>query len=636
MSEASSAKKVVHRSTGKKASAGARQEMRSSVERSLAQREAELSLINSIQVGLASKLGMQEIYELVGDKIREIFNAPNVTFGIRDRVNNLATFPYAVVEGERVHPGPFPPDPMGLYLEKNCEPLLVKRASDWQKYGLDDNRARSFLAVPLRVGGEFMGAISISNNEIENAFSESDVRLLATMVNSMSVALENARLFDETQQRNSELAIINSVQEGLVTHLDFNSIIHLVGGKLGEIFKVSTIQINIYDRAQSLMHIPYCFEEGSLHTHEDVDLNAPHWFISHMKQIIETRQTVVINENTLGVARQRGGPTEPPRGARWSLCMVGVPLIAKDEAIGIIWLMDNDRENVFTGPMVRLLQTLANSMSVALENARLWEQEKMYRKALQRELDIGREIQQGFLPESLPHVEGWEIVASLMSAREVAGDFYDAFELPDGTLGLVIADVCDKGVGAALFMTLFRSLIRAVANLDYFEHTEKVDVPRTSAGRLQRAVSLTNNYIAETHSESGMFATLFFGILDPHNGKLVYINGGHETPLILHSGASLESLQKTGPAVGAIPNCLFQLGETHMSSGDMFLAFTDGVPDGKNLREQFFGRDRVIDIFRNARGSAQELVESLASDLHEFTAGATQFDDITLLALRRT
>ena len=190
---------------------------------------------------------------------------------------------------------------------------------------------------------------------------------------------------------------------------------------------------------------------------------------------------------------------------------------------------------------MHLLQTLANSMSVALENARLWEQEKLFRKALQRELDIGREIQLGFLPETLPVVDGWEIAASLMSAREVAGDFYDAFELPDGNIGLVIADVCDKGVGAALFMTLFRSLIRAAANLDYFEQAEKADAPHSAAERLQRAISLTNNYIAETHGDSGMFATLFFGILDPRDGKLIYVNGGHEPPLIIHAGAVRES-----------------------------------------------------------------------------------------------
>jgi len=222
-----------------------------------------------------------------------------------------------------------------------------------------------------------------------------------------------------------------------------------------------------------------------------------------------------------------------------------------------------------------------------------------------------------------------------MSAREVAGDFYDVFELPDGNIGLVIADVCDKGVGAALFMTLFRSLIRAASNLEYFEHTESVQPLRSAAERLKRAVSLTNNYIAETHGKSGMFATLFFGILDPQCGRLVYINGGHEPPLVLHAGIGKESLLKTGPAVGAITDGYFDLSETILKVGDVLLAFTDGVPDCKNPQGDFYGRERLFGIFQREYKSAQELVNVIEADLHGYISNATQFDDITLLAIQR-
>jgi phosphoserine phosphatase RsbU/P len=273
-------------------------------------------------------------------------------------------------------------------------------------------------------------------------------------------------------------------------------------------------------------------------------------------------------------------------------------------------------------------------MSVAQDNARLWEQEKMYRKSLERELEIGREIQAGFLPEELPMIPGWEIAASLMSAREVAGDFYDAFELPDGNIGIVIADVCDKGVGAALFMTLFRSLIRAVSNLDYFENIQ-VPLPHSAAERLQRAVLLTNNYIAETHGKSGMFATVFFGILDPGTGTLRYINGGHELPFILRSGNVHETLRKTGPAVGVITNPCFEMAQVQLQVGDVFLAFTDGVPDCQSPRGEFFGRERLLVVFQNEKGSAHQLVKAIETELHQYISGGTQFDDITLLAVKR-
>jgi sigma-B regulation protein RsbU (phosphoserine phosphatase) len=284
---------------------------------------------------------------------------------------------------------------------------------------------------------------------------------------------------------------------------------------------------------------------------------------------------------------------------------------------------------------MRLLETLANSMSVALENAQLWEQEKLYRRALERELEIGREIQTGFLPEKLPAVEGWELAASLMSAREVAGDFYDAFELPDGNLGLVIADVCDKGVGAALFMTLFRSLIRVTSNQEYFEHAEKGSASPSTAQRLRRAISLTNNYIAETHQESGMFATLFFGSLDPRDGRLTYINGGHEPPVIVRSGKVRESLRKTGPALGALLDGHFNVGVAQLHPGEMLFACTDGVPEAQNPQGEFFGHERLLDILRRCHNSAHELVKTIEADLHQYMDGTTQFDDITVLAVQR-
>ncbi len=328
-------------------------------------------------------------------------------------------------------------------------------------------------------------------------------------------------------------------------------------------------------------------------------------------------------------------PNAKPLAGHMPKSVLAAPLIIHGKLHGIVTLQNIDRENAFSDSDVRLLTTLANSMSVALENARLWEQEKMYLRALQRELEIGREIQAGFLPDTLPQAEGWEIAASLISARGVAGDFYDAFELPDGSIGLVIADVCDKGVGAALFMTLFRSLIRATASLEYFEHTESATPSHSTAERLRRAMLLTNNYIAETHGDSGMFATLFFGILDPRDGRLMYINGGREPPFILRAGIVGETLCKTGPAVGATTDGRFDLLETQLQAGDIFFAFTDGIPDCKNPRGEFFGRARLHDIFQCAGESAGGLVDAIKTELRQYTADAAQFDDITLLAVRR-
>src|SRR5688572_18498573 len=156
-------------------------------------------------------------------------------------------------------------------------------------------------------------------------------------------------------------------------------------------------------------------------------------------------------------------------------------------------------------------------ISSCLEKKHLRDLQSLYLKGLEHELNIAHDIQQEFLPAQLPEVKGWELAYYFKAAKEVAGDFYDAFILPDGRLAFVVADVCGKGIGAALFMTLFRSLIHAAALTDQFFSPQDRKT-FTPALRLKHIVALTNNYISEVHESSNMFATVFIGILDPTNG----------------------------------------------------------------------------------------------------------------------
>ncbi len=268
-------------------------------------------------------------------------------------------------------------------------------------------------------------------------------------------------------------------------------------------------------------------------------------------------------------------------------------------------------------------------IGASLDKKHLRDKEQLYRKSLERELEIGREIQVGFLPTELPQARGWEIAASLKSAKEVAGDFYDAFYLEsEKKICLVIADVCDKGVGAALFMTLFRSLLRfTIGVADGFEE-------RSPASKLNYAAAMTNNYIANNHGYTGMFATIFFGLLDPADGTLAYINAGHECPLVLRANGERTSLKKTGPAVGAIPDAKFVVQEIQLQTDELFFAFTDGARDALDPQGNSFGMERLVPLLGNP-ASAQALLSNVDAQLTEFIGEAEQFDDITLLAVRR-
>ncbi|MDH6574772.1 PP2C family protein-serine/threonine phosphatase [Kitasatospora sp. MAP5-34] len=265
----------------------------------------------------------------------------------------------------------------------------------------------------------------------------------------------------------------------------------------------------------------------------------------------------------------------------------------------------------------------------------------------ERELKIGREIQEGFLPEGLPTLDGWDLDVRFRPARKVAGDFYDVFEMVNRRrLALVVADVCDKGVGAALFMALIRSLLRHTAehsglqSLMTAHQSTGADpshvIPVVGATPLMNAVVGTNGYLTRNHSGQGYFATMFFSVLDPATGSLVYINGGHNPPLLVaREGGEPTPLEPTGPAVGVIPDCAFALGYAQLRPGDTLFVYTDGVTEARNAEGEFFGDDRVLALLREPAPSGRALLERMESALREHSGAAEQHDDITMMAVHR-
>jgi serine phosphatase RsbU (regulator of sigma subunit) len=597
----------------------------SKLEQDLAQRQAELAIINSVQQGLVAHLGVQAIYDLVGDEIRDIFNAQVVMISPYDPTSNTIEHRYAIERGERVYsPGQHAPGGFRSKIIRTGLPVLVNSDVAEQAARLGQptlpgtKTPKSWLGVPMMVRGAVTGILSLQNVDEENAFEESDVRLLQTIANSMSVALENATLFDETQrllreteQRAVELQIINNVQEGLARRLEPKAIQSLVGEKIRETFHLQAqiVFIAMLETDTDQLDFAYLYQRDNTNP-PGMDLILP-----LARQPLTHHQALLLeNAGPLGT-----------RGAA-----ILVPMLTGATLQGVLGVINLELEHPFTTADLRLLETLAHATSLALENARLWEQEKIYRKALEREFEIGRNIQASFLPESLPQPPGWEIAASLKSAREVAGDFYDVFELPDGTVGLVIADVCDKGLGAALFMTLFRSLLRVISNIDFF--TRGLSTP---AARIHNTISLTNNYIVETHGLTGMFATIFFGILDVTSGLLTYINAGHLPPLHVNRTGMRAALQISGPAVGAMLNAQYRVGELLFEEGDTLFAYTDGLTDTSDPAGQLFEVREFVPLLAGNL-PLDGLLDHFQNRIEEHASGSKQFDDITMLVIRHS
>ncbi|GJQ34523.1 MAG: hypothetical protein JETCAE01_05330 [Anaerolineaceae bacterium] len=399
------------------------------------ERVAELQIINSIQQGLAAELDFQAIVDLVGDKLSEVMNTGDLGINWYDEKNNLVHYLYVYEHGERLSIPPRPPHPGGQLetILKTRKPIVWNTPGDYKTVLLPGtDQSKSLVAIPIISSDRVLGTISIENFERENAFGDSELRLLTTIAASLGTALENARLFDETQrllkiteERNAELAIINSVQAALAAELNIQGIYDAVGDKIREIFNGKDVGIRIYDPKTGMVHYPYTYENNERIQIESSPLGE-NGFESY---VIRERETLVINENIFQEAEKYGSYLIPGTDAPMS--MVLVPLIVGDQGRGLIDLSDMEREHAFSESDVRLLTTLANSMSVALENARLFDETQRLLKETEeraKELAIINSVQQG-LASKLDMQAIFELVGdkiqSMFNAQSVLISSFD-------------------------------------------------------------------------------------------------------------------------------------------------------------------------------------------------------------------
>jgi signal transduction histidine kinase/CheY-like chemotaxis protein/ligand-binding sensor domain-containing protein len=346
----------------------------------LSQRVEELAVINSVQEGLVSELHMDAIYEMVGERIRNLFDAQVVAIATFDHEAGTETFKYLIEKGERYYPDPRPLDKLRHHLIESRQKVVFNENIEkaFEKFGMrvvpgtDD--PKSAVYVPLTIGDKINSYVSLQNIDREHAFNESDITLLETLANSMSVALENARLFDEinrllmeTEQRNEELAVINSVQQGLVAEMDLDAIYDLVGEKIQDIFDAQIVSIATFNYTDHTEIFHFLYEDGEKHYPDPrpIDILRGH--------LIKTKKPFVANEPNdkalidLGIVSPK-----PVPGTKMPQSVVFMPMIVGDTVKGYISLQNIDRTFAFSESDVSLIATLTNSMSVALENARLF------------------------------------------------------------------------------------------------------------------------------------------------------------------------------------------------------------------------------------------------------------------------
>ncbi len=470
--------------------------------------------------------------------------------------------------------------------------------------GLPDPHA--CLGAVLALRGEHLGYLAVDRAG-QAEFAPEEAELIAAFASQASVAIENARLYTAQREETWVNTALLQVAEAVVGRPTLDDGLETVALLIPMLVGVGRVAIYQWDAETEKF---YARRVRGLEREAAADL-----------------QRLAASAPDLGIDVLAGALAQavdcdlPPQLAALFGTRAGMvwPLRARGELLGAVLA---DRADVF-GRRVSIMNGIAHQLTMVMENA-LLAREVAQQQRTERELELARGIQASFLPKECPSVPGWDVSAYWQAARQVGGDFYDFFPLrtDDGRerWGIVIADVADKGVPAALYMALSRTLMRTVA-----------------INRVSPATTLTRvNQLILADTQSSQFVTMFYAVWEPDTGRVRYAVGGHNPPLWARADGAVRSLAGRGAALGVFDDAQYEEYEIEMAPGDVLLLYTDGVPDAINADDEDFGMDRTSEVVRQMRPeSAQHIVDAIARSVQTHVGQREAFDDLTMVVLKR-
>ncbi len=479
----------------------------------------------------------------------------------------------------------------------------------------------SAIAAPLRVGERQLGLLTLIHRTRERYGTESRA-MTAAFASYAAVAIENARLYQNSQEQAYVSAALLQVARTVAGSSDLDETLEAVVRIMPMLVGIDRCIIYLKDEKETLFRpaqvygvareiapqlMARSYESGDFPL---LDAVRERDELVNVKSRADWEELIPPSFIAHFSPHERGG------------ALLAVPLSVKGDVMGaMVTGADRDTGDGFDERQMEIITGVAQQTAMAVQNARL-QREMTERERLERELQLAREIQQTFIPEHLPHLPGWELDAVWRAARQVAGDFYDVFDLPDGKLGMVVADVADKGMPAALFMALTRTLMRAAALEE-----------RSPADALARV-----NTLLAPDARHGMFVTAVYAVLAPETGELTYANAGHHPPLLLRSGErELESLGKGGIALGVLEEVSFEEQAFSMRPGDHLILYTDGVTEAFSADGGMYGAERLLASVRASDNrAAHSMLEGIMASLSDFVGDTPASDDLTLMVVHRS
>lgn len=482
----------------------------------------------------------------------------------------------------------------------------------------------SALAAPLRVKDQAVGLIMLAHRT-SGRYGHEARAMVTTFASYAAVAIENARLYDSAQEQAYASAALLQVAQAVVSLSDLDEI-------LGTIVRIMPILVGVRrtalylwddDRQVYLPQKEFGLEDAALDLFWNRELPAGSF---HMMDAAREEATMVVRLLRARDTSNRWHKLKPAArdeseealrlGER---LLIAVPLSIKSDLYGVLLVEEAEDGRRFRARRLEIINGIAQQAALAIQDDRL-QQEMVVREHLETEMQLARQIQQTFIPEQLPQPSGWELSARWKTARQVGGDFYDVIELPDQKLGIFIADVADKGVPAAMFMALTRTLMRAAA-----------------IATLSPAQALCRvNDLMMPDTQQGMFVTAVYGVLDCKNHEFTYANAGHNPPLWIRRDHSMEKLNRTGIALGVIASDPMSERTIRLDSGESVLLYTDGLTEAFSADGDLFGESRLTKAIHSCKtDSAVTLLDVVESHLNDFLDSEPLSDDLTMLVVRR-
>lgn len=498
--------------------------------------------------------------------------------------------------------------------------LITEKTPPWLKDRASAT-GQTYILYPLIAKGRMVGVLIVDEpaqppvsiqGYISESFADRQDELLRNVANQAAQAIESEQLHIAQQEEAWVNTALLQVAEAVNSLIDLNEILDTIVRFIPMLVGVRSCIILVWDEASET------FRAG------------PSYGLDEMGQGL--LQSFAIDREELPVMEGREGryPTPSTTAFKinlptWLHDMLGaptatvLPLYARNSLVGALLVGPSVNNRPLAGRRLSILTGIAQQAAIAVVNDQLYK-EAAERSRLEQELDVARQIQTSFIPHGSPDIPKCSVASFWQAARQVGGDFYDFLELPDGQWGTVVADVADKGVPAALFMALSRTIIRTIALGRY-----------PPASTLERA-----NRILWNDTTSDLFVTVFYAIWNPAAEKLVYGNAGHNPPLLLRRGGKSQLLHGDGIAMGVLEEVSIEQKEVSLRPGDVAIFYTDGVTEAMNEDQDEFGLDRLRLAAAGAhQKSAAEIVEAITCAIRDYAGETPQFDDITLVVMKR-